>query len=201
MKKLQQKKHYEKIRNQITFFLLTEGSKTTIQIHNKIGRDKLSRKVLLNILNEIAIRGDDYGYEGNFGNMDNLKSIKIRQPTGIRVVSGTTFFAESGKWSNDIGPVRLTLDDYGYKSTATDTRNGYFRGFHTIVAAKAFAKRRKHGRTIMEHLRAERLKAMQERLALSLAGLAKKICVSPRTLEAYYSGCRRVPESIDSVIK
>lgn len=124
---------------------------------------------------------------------NNEQSTKIRQRTGVKQTAGVTFFGENGEWVAYIGPVRLTLNDSGYKCTVTDTRDGYFKGFGTVTAAKTFAKRRKHGRSIKEHMIAEKLKATQEMLKLSLEEMAKKISVSPRTLEAYYSGCRAIP--------
>lgn len=124
------------------------------------------------------------------------KKSEIRQASGIRQVAGVMFFAENGEWVANKGPIKLTLDHYGYRCTVTDTRNKYFRGFHTVTAAKLFAKRRRHGRTIVEHQRAEKLKAMQERLKVSVGELAKIIGVSPRTVEAYFTGCRAVPEGI-----
>lgn len=125
-----------------------------------------------------------------------VNNAKTRQQTGMRVVAGTTFLPEHGEWIHMIGPVKLTLNNFSYKCTSTDTRNGYFRGFHTIAAAKAFANHRKHGRSILEHQRVEKLKIMQGKLKISLQDFAKLIDVSKRTLEAYYSGARVVPESI-----
>ena len=124
------------------------------------------------------------------------KKSKTRQATGFRQVAGVLFQAKNGEWVAMVGPVKLTLNHYSYKCTATDTRNTYFRGFHTVTAAKLFAKRRRHGRTIIEHLRAEKLKAAKERLQLSVSGLADRIGVSPKTAESYLSGHRAVPEGI-----
>lgn len=121
---------------------------------------------------------------------------KTPQVTGLKKLAGVMFFAENGKWVANIGPVKLTLNHYSYKCTATDTRDGYFRGFHTITAARLFAKRRRHGRTIVEHMRAEKLKAEKERLGLSRRGLAKLIGVSEKTIENYFSGYRAVPEGV-----
>jgi len=125
------------------------------------------------------------------------KNTKTRQATGFRHVAGVWFQAKDGEYSAMVGPVKLTLDNYSYKCTAQDTRNTYFRGFHTVTAAKLFAKRRKHGRTIIEHQRAERLKAEKERLGLSLSGFAKLLGKTPKTIESYFSGHRAVPENIN----
>lgn len=124
---------------------------------------------------------------------NNFKNPKTRQATGLKQVAGVSFFGEDGEWVAYLGPIKLTLNHYSYKCTATDTRNTYFRGFHTVTAAKLFAKRRRHGRTIVEHQRAEQLKAEQERLNLSLEGIAELIGRSPKTAESYFSGHRAVP--------
>jgi len=123
----------------------------------------------------------------------NFKNSKTRQATGLKQVAGVSFFGEGGEWVAYFGPIKLTLNHFSYKCTATDTRNTYFRGFHTVTAARIFAKRRKHGRTIIEHFRAEKLKALKERLRLSMSELGELIGVSPKTAESYLSGHRAVP--------
>ena len=121
------------------------------------------------------------------------KNTKTRQATGFKQVAGVLFQAKNGQWVSMVGPVKLTLNHYGYKCTATDTRNTYFRGFHTVTAAMVFAKRRKHGRTIMEHFRAEKLKAEKERLGLTLSAFSEKIGKSVQTTKSYLAGRRAVP--------
>jgi|GEM_PF-4242810 len=125
-----------------------------------------------------------------------IKKTKIRQTGGLRGVHDLIFSHDEGDWVAYVGPTKLTIDHYSYRCTVTDTRNGYFRGFHTMTAAKAFAKHRAHGRSIVEHQRVEKLKDRQEWLRLSLKEFAEHLGISPRTLEAYYSGCRAVPETI-----
>ena len=124
------------------------------------------------------------------------KNKKTRQATGFRQVAGVLFQAQNGEWVAMVGPVKLTLDNYGYKCTATDTRNTYFRGFHTVTAAMLFAKRRKYGRTFIEHLRAEKLKAEKERLDLTLSAFAEKIGKSVQTTKSYLAGRRVVPTGL-----
>jgi hypothetical protein len=113
------------------------------------------------------------------------KKAKIRQATGLRQVAGVMFQAENGNWVANRGPIKLTLDHYGYKCTCQDTRNTYFRGFHTVTAAKLFARHRRHGRTIIEHIRAEKLKAEKERLGFTLSALAEKIGKSVQSTKSY----------------
>lgn len=124
---------------------------------------------------------------------NEFKNPKTRQATGFRQVAGVLFQAQNGEWVAMVGPVKLTLDNYGYKCTATDTRNTYFRGFHTVTAAMLFAKRRKYGRTFIEHLRAEKLKAEKERLGLTPSAFAEKIGKSVQTTKSYLAGRRVVP--------
>ena len=100
------------------------------------------------------------------------KNSKTRQATWFRQIVGVLFQAKNGEWISMVGHIKLTLNHYGYKCTATGTRNIYFRGFHTVTAARLFAKRRKHGRTFIEHLRAEKLKAEKERLGISLSAFS-----------------------------
>lgn len=121
------------------------------------------------------------------------KNKKTRQATGLKQVAGVSFFGEDGEWVSYLGPIKLTLNHYGYKCTATDTRNTYFRGFHTVTAAMLFAKRRKYGRTFIEHLRAEKLKAEKERLGLTPSAFAEKIGKSVQTTKSYLAGRRVVP--------
>ena len=125
------------------------------------------------------------------------KNPKTRQATGFRHVAGVWFQAKDGEYSAMVGPVKLTLNHYGYKCTAQDTRNTYFRGFHTVTGAKLFARRRKYGRTIIEHQRAERLKAEKERLGLTLYAFAEKIGKSVQTTKSYLAGRRAVPEGLE----
>ena len=125
-----------------------------------------------------------------------MSETKIKA-TGLRQVSGVQFFSENGEWVANRGPIKLTLDNYGYKCTAQDTRNTYFRGFHTVTAAKLFARRRRYGRTIIEHQRAEKLKAEKERLGLTLSSLAEKIGKSVQTTKSYLAGRRAVPEGLE----
>lgn len=127
------------------------------------------------------------------------KKSKIRQSTGMKIVAGVQFFGGIYGYVADIGPVKLTLNDKYCRCSVTDTRDGYSIGFNSVTAAKLFAKRRTHGRTIDEHMRAEKLKYEQERNDFSLEEMAEIISVSPRTLEAYYSGRRVIPcEIIDA---
>ena len=124
---------------------------------------------------------------------NTFKNKKTRQATGFRQVAGVFFQAKNGEWVSMVGPVKLTLNNYGYKCTATDTRNTYFRGFHTVTAARLFARHRQYGRTIIEHQRIEKLKSEQERLGLTLYSLAEKIGKSVQTTKSYLVGRRVVP--------
>ena len=125
-----------------------------------------------------------------------MSEIEIKA-TGFRQRAGVLFHAKNGEYSAMVGPVKLTLDHYSYKCTAQDTRNTYFRGFHTVTAAKLFARRRRYGRTIIEHQRAEKLKAEKERLGLDLSSLAEKIGKSVQTTKSYLAGRRAVPEGLE----
>lgn len=121
---------------------------------------------------------------------------KQKKATGFRQVAGVLFHAENDKYTAMVGPVRLTLDNYSYKCTVQDTRNTYFRGFHTVTGAMLFAKRRRYGRTIIEHQRAEKLKAEKERLGMGLSSFSKKIGKSVQTTKSYLCGRRAVPEGL-----
>lgn len=120
---------------------------------------------------------------------------------GVKRISGIDFLNNCGEWSATHGPIKYTLDYTGpHKCTVTDTRDGYLVGFNTVAGAKAFARRRRHGRTIKEHFKAESLQIARESLGLSINGLAGIINVSPRTVESYFSGARAVPDRVLKLI-
>lgn len=64
------------------------------------------------------------------------------------------------------------------------------------TAAKIFARRRRHGRTFIEHLRAEKLKSEKERLGLTLSAFAERIGKSVQTAKSYLAGRRAVPVDV-----
>lgn len=112
---------------------------------------------------------------------------------GIKHISEIQFHNGTGR----VGQMVISLHpDPETKCLLTDTRDYSSFPFRSVVAAKIFAKRRRHGRTLEEHQRAEILQTTRERMKWGIKDLAEKIGVSPRTVEAYFSGVRVVPERL-----
>lgn len=132
--------------------------------------------------------------------MTKEKKTKTRQVAPIRITSGIVFHEENGHSVAMFGHSILTLNNFGYKCTVTDTRNKSFRGFHSITNAKSFMKRKRHGITYMQHLRAEKLKKWKEEHNLSMIKCSSLLDISPKTLESYFSGHRVVPEKLMEVL-
>ena len=125
-----------------------------------------------------------------------------QRATGIKQVAGQIFEADGNEFIAMIGHVRLSLGYHESKCYVTDPKTGFSGPFRTVTAAKLFAKRLRHGRSLSEHFKAEALKAKKEELKLSLSGFAKKIGKSPKMVESYFSGHRAIPEKVyEKVIK
>jgi len=122
---------------------------------------------------------------------------------GIRQISGINFLQDTGSWVAQVSDnIIITLNDYGdYKCHLTDLRDGSKFPFKTVAAAKVFAKRRRHGRTINEHNRAELLQSIREKMGWNIKEIAKRLGVSPRTIEAWFSGTRPVPKMVSLALK
>lgn len=128
------------------------------------------------------------------------KKTETRQVAPISQVSGILFHRKNGHSVAMFGHSILTLNNFGYKCTVTDTRNKSFRGFHSITNAKAFMKRKRHGITYMQHLRAEKLKKWKEEHNLSMIEFSSLLDMSSKTVESYFSGHRVVPEKLIEVL-
>ncbi len=122
---------------------------------------------------------------------------------GIRHIAGISFLQYGINWvaqfSDDLN---ITLNDSGqYKCCLYDSRDGSEFPFKTVSAAKVFARRRRHGRSIEEHERAELLQSTRERMGWDVKTAAEKLGVSPRTVEAWFSGARPVPKMLNFALK
>lgn len=116
---------------------------------------------------------------------------------GIKQISGVWFKSRPGAWIGEVGDLTFSLNpDPDTKCLLTDTRDWSSYPFHTVHAAKVFARRRQHGRTFEEHERAELLNSVKEQLRLNVKEIAKRLHVSPRTVEAWSSGVRVVPVGV-----
>jgi len=94
--------------------------------------------------------------------------------SGIRQILGVSFVLTGGVWVAMINNVlKITLEDGGEnKCVVHDMRDGSDFPFKSVTAAKAFSKRRRHGRTMDEHTRAESLQEHIERFGWSKIGRA-----------------------------
>nr|WP_321399384.1 hypothetical protein [uncultured Desulfobacter sp.] len=116
---------------------------------------------------------------------------------GVKRISGIDFLNHNGRWSATVGDIKYTMAyDMPYKCQVTDKRDGYSIGFMTVAGAKAFAKRRRHGRTLEEHKLAEKLLCLRDELGLKLSDISNITGKSIRTIEAYFSGARAVPYGV-----
>jgi len=119
---------------------------------------------------------------------------------GIRRISGENFFHDANydSWaSNPWNGIYIVLSHgKGTKCFVHDLKTDSKYPFKSVHAAICFGKRLRHGRTLNEHERAEIVQAIREKNGWSVKDLASAIEVSPRTVEAWFSGARAVPKVV-----
>lgn len=132
-----------------------------------------------------------------------MQKTKIRQSRmgGIKKIHGAIFECEDGEYTHRPNTeTRITIGGQA-KYTLHDARCGHSFPFDTLAAALAFSRRRRHGRSLEEHRRAELLQGVREMHGWSVADAARALGVSPRTIEAWSSGARAMPRVYGIVLE
>ena len=122
---------------------------------------------------------------------------------GLKRIHGALFEWEDGRYIHRPNKETQIIQGGQAKYTLQDAGGGSPEfPFETLAAALAFAKRRRHGRSLEEHQRAELLQAVREKHMWSVAEAAENLGVSSgRTIESWSSGARAMPKVYEIVLR